>query len=92
MTRSATCGQAGLPGREPPNDVGPGCLLKFMGLAAFLAFMVYSIGHTDKQSKALEQPSPEPPSVEANTSPPTNPDHTAEPIRLWTDVTAEVPS
>jgi hypothetical protein len=77
------------PRRGPPNDIGPGCLLKFMALAAFLVLMVYSLGHDRTGGKAMEQPSPKPPPVEAPTPSPANPDRKIEPIRLWTDTSGK---
>lgn len=74
------------PRRGPPEDIGPGCLLKFMALAAIIVFMVYRLGHERTDDKALEQPPPKVRAVETNTSAPANPDRKTEPIRLWTDV------
>jgi hypothetical protein len=77
------------PRRGPPNDVGPGCLLKFMALAALITLMVCRLDHGRSGGRTLDQPSPEPSRVEANTPSPVNPDRKAEPMRHWTDVSGK---
>jgi hypothetical protein len=84
------------PRRGPPNDVGPGCLLKFMALAALIVLMVYRLGHDKSSDKALEQPSPDASKAEAGSTSSApiaaravNRDHKTEPTRLWKDASGE---
>jgi hypothetical protein len=84
------------PRRGPPNDVGPGCLLKFMALAAVIVLIVYCLGRDRASDEAREQPSPEPPKAEtgSTSSEPAiaqaeDSDPKTEPARLWTDVSGE---
>jgi hypothetical protein len=91
----------GLPPRRGPTwDVGPGCLLKFLALAAIMVLMVYRLGHDSAGQQALDESEPEQSEAAAESAatrpgPPEyeglNPDSDKmpQPIRLWTDASGQ---